>query len=231
MKVGAVILCRYDSTRLFGKALRVIYNKPILEWISIFIKQAQLIDDLCVATSVEESDDPIAEFCKNLRIPCFRGSKVDVADRFLQCAKSNDFDYAFRVNGDNLFVQPSMLTDMVRSIADEQYDLVSNVPGRSYPFGMSAELVRVEFYDQVYRSFKENRHHEHVTLYLYENTEVGNRRYFTNEKWTNLAGVQLAIDTIEDVHRAERVFKQVGGDFTKVNFELLERMAQEGLLI
>ncbi|MBT7897004.1 MAG: acylneuraminate cytidylyltransferase, partial [Flavobacteriales bacterium] len=50
-RVGVIILCRYDSKRLYGKVLRKINNKPILEWISLSIGVCQNIDKICVATS------------------------------------------------------------------------------------------------------------------------------------------------------------------------------------
>ena len=228
MNIGAVILCRYDSSRLFGKALREINHKPILEWITLFIKQSPMIDDICVATSIESSDDLIAQFCDTRSIKCFRGSKDDVALRFLQCSQENHYDYAFRVNGDNLFVEPTILTLMVNLVTDEKYDFVSNVARRSFPYGMSAELLNVEFYGRAYRSFYEEKHHEHVTLYLYENSDLGKRMDVDNEEWKHLPGIQLAIDTIEDVRRAEKVFERVNGDYRRINYALLNEMARVG---
>jgi len=227
---GAIILCRYDSNRLPGKALLEIYHRPILEWITMFIKQSSGIDHICVATSDEGSDDPIADFCDSTSIPCFRGSKNDVASRFLSCARDNQYDYAFRVNGDNLFVEPSILTAMIEHIGETEYDFVSNVPGRTFPYGMSVELLNIDFYEQVISLFSEQRHYEHVTLYLYENENVGQRKYLVNSDWQYLSGIQLAIDTSQDVQRAEKVFREVKGVHTEINYSLLNQMAKKGLL-
>ena len=50
----------------------------------------------------------------------------------MDSAEFYDFDYAFRINGDNLFVVPEILDDMVGSLSEENYDFISNVYGRTF---------------------------------------------------------------------------------------------------
>jgi len=230
MNVGVIILCRYDSTRLYGKALKKIYNRSILEWITLFISECSKIDNICVATSNKKTDDIIEEFCNNHNISCFRGSKENVALRFLNCAKKQNLDYAFRINGDNLFVEPTLLSNMIDIVQQEAFDFISNVEGRSYPYGMSMELLNVSFYERIYNDFINERHFEHVTLYLYENTKLGNRKYLKNTEWKYLPGIHLAIDTNEDFKKAENIFKYADGDYQRINISFLNKMAKEGYL-
>ena len=230
MKIGVIILCRFDSTRLYGKALKKINNKPILEWINLFINNSQDIDEICIATSDEKSDDIIEAFCNKKNIKCYRGSKNNVALRFLSCAKQLNLDYAFRINGDNLFVEPTLLTQMVATIREQPFDFVSNVDGRTYPFGMSIELLKVSFFEYIYNEFDNERHFEHVTLFLYENLDLGKRKNIKNEKWKYLPGVHLAIDTMEDFKKAENIFERAKGDYKKINFSFLNEMARAGII-
>ena len=229
-RVGVIILCRYDSKRLYGKVLRKINNKPILEWISLSIGVCQNIDKICVATSNEKSDDKIAEFCKKKNINCYRGSKHNVAKRFLNCAKQFDLDYVFRINGDNLFVDSTLLSQMVDMAMVQQFDFISNVEGRTFPFGMSVELLKVSFFEAIYKKYNNERHFEHVTLFLYENPKVGNRKNIKNNKWEYLPGIHLAIDTFEDFKKAENIFQHANGDYDKINYSFLNKMAKEGYL-
>ena len=110
MNIGAIILCRFDSSRLYGKALKRICEKPIIEWIYYFLRKSDKINNIYIATSNHESDNAIAEFCYGKEIEVFRGSKDNVAKRFLDCAEFYELDYAFRINGDNLFVNSEILS-------------------------------------------------------------------------------------------------------------------------
>ena len=64
MRVGIIVVCRYDSTRLPGKVLRQIEAKPVLSYIFERVKKVSKACDVVVATSNEKSEDPIEEFCQ-----------------------------------------------------------------------------------------------------------------------------------------------------------------------
>lgn len=230
MKIGVIILCRYDSTRLYGKALKNIHGKPILEWIHKFVGKSKNIDSIVIATSDHSSDDNIAEYCINKNLNIFRGSKQNVAKRFLDCANYNKLDYAFRINGDNLFVQPEIVNQMINIVDQKEYDFISNVEGRTFPYGMSVELLKISFFNNLYKKFKYMRHFEHVTLYLYENLNEGNRKNIENNNWQYLPGVHLAIDTLEDFKKAEKIFDHANGDYAKINLSFLNQLIKTGVL-
>ena len=82
-KVGAIVLSRFDSTRLPGKALQKVKNKPLIEYVLERAYKVKGLCGVCVATSIRSIDDPIVEFCEHNNIPVFRGSGEDVAKDFL----------------------------------------------------------------------------------------------------------------------------------------------------
>jgi len=207
MRIGCIILARFNSSRLPGKALREIRGRALLhrihDTLSDFFPDCQLI----VATSEEESDLPIATYCKQRGIQCFRGSLARVAQRFYDCAQAYDLDYAFRINGDNLFVETQSLQAMMEAVQqDRSLDFLSNVKDRTFPFGMSVELLKTEFYSKVLQKFQQDtRYQEHVTLYLYEHEQEGSRKYFFNDKYLEARGAHLAVDTPQDFEIARRM--------------------------
>ncbi|BBL87588.1 hypothetical protein VroAM7_02410 [Vibrio rotiferianus] len=205
MKVGAIILARLTSSRLPAKGLRFINDKVILKHISDAINQCEYINEVIVATSTNLEDDDLEVFCKNNNIECYRGSLDDVAGRFLSAANKYDLSYAVRINGDNIFVNPALIDDICL-IAEQGYDFISNVPDRTFPKGMSVELVRVKRYQELYEKFTNSSHFEHVTAYLYEQEKCLSHHYVQNLKIPEASGVQLAIDTQYDLELAKLVF-------------------------
>lgn len=219
MKVGAVVICRYNSSRLPGKILREINGKPLLQYIIERLALVKGLDDLVIATSEESTDDPIAEYCAQHGLKCFRGSLNNVAERFLHCAEAYHFDYAIRINGDNLFADARVITEMIEVARKGDYDLVTNVKNRTFPKGMSVEIVKTSFYRAVFSTLNTAYYQEHVTIYFYENEDSGHFYYHYNTSLPEASGVQLAIDTEEDYRLAEQILKGFEKDHTAYGFE------------
>jgi sialic acid synthase SpsE/spore coat polysaccharide biosynthesis protein SpsF (cytidylyltransferase family) len=205
MKIGIIILCRYNSRRLPGKALTEIQGRTILSYIVERVQLAAPSRPLVVATSIDKSDNPIASYCQRAGIECFRGSLNDVSNRFLSCADSYNWDYAVRINGDNLFVDINSLHAMLAIADTAQYDFVTNVPGRTFPYGMSIEIMKVDFYRIAVSRMEDPKHHEHVTSYLYDNSEFGDRYVYINQEYPEASGLHLAIDTLKDIKLANKI--------------------------
>lgn len=219
-KIGAVILARYSSNRLPGKALLEINNKKVLKYIIERLSKVIPKSNIIVATSDDVSDDVIDRFCSTEDIKCYRGSLEDVASRFYEAAVKNKWEYAIRINGDNIFVDTSILNDMIKITNSNKYDFVSNVRHRTFPKGMSIEIVRLNFYKTMLNEIlKSNYYKEHVTIYLYENEDKVNHYYFLNKSVPRAAGIQLALDTEEDFDRTVKIVNQFKEPHWNYNLE------------
>ena len=141
MKIGAIILCRMDSTRLPGKALLNLCGKPLLAYILSFCQKINNLDSIAIATSTRVVDDPLSDFAEVQGISCIRGSLDNVAERFLLAMEILNLDAAVRINGDSPLNNTQILSDGIRLFKRGNLDLVSNVPARTYPYGMSVEVV------------------------------------------------------------------------------------------
>ena len=172
MTVGAIILCRLSSLRLPGKVLKPLQGQQVLLHIVNRLKLVSKLDEIIIATSTEKSDDQIEEFCKLHDLNCYRGSLLNVAERFLKCAETFQLDYAIRINGDNVLIDVQTINDMIKLTATNTVGLITNVPGRSFPFGMSVEILNVSFFDHIFVHLSDDsRYQEHVTIYFYEHLE------------------------------------------------------------
>ncbi len=218
--IGAVILSRFSSQRLPGKALMRIREKPVLQYIveklAVVFSRRQIV----IATSDTHADNPIADFAEKVGVDCFRGSLENVADRFFQAAKSQGWAYATRINGDNIFVDSNVLHKMKQAAQSGKYDFISNVKGRTFPKGMSIEMVRVSYYQELLEKINLSREHqEHVTSYLYDHDEGQNYLYVTNADFPEAAGIQFALDTKDDFERSKKIIEQFTVDHIHYNMK------------
>lgn len=219
MKIGAVILSRYNSKRLPGKALLELNGRTVIETIVERLHRVISPENIIVATSEEKTDQPIVDFAKHKNINYYRGSLQNVAERFYYAARSQNWDYAIRINGDNIFVDTDLLQEMIEATKTNKFDFISNVKERTYPKGMSIEIVKLNYYHSLLNSInKLERYKEHVTLYLYEN-EGAKHFYFYNTEFPEAAGIQLALDTIEDFERTKKILSSFPKNFNNYNLK------------
>ncbi|MDA9809732.1 hypothetical protein N9C59_05370 [Flavobacteriales bacterium] len=208
--VGVVIVCRYNSSRLPGKILKVIEGKTILERIYKRINQVFPTNKIIVATSIEETDDVIQEFCEENNIQLYRGSLENAAERFLKAGDKLGTDYIIRVNGDNLFIDLDLLKEVLGISESGDYDFITNVKGRTYPFGMSIESLHRENYQNIYfQHINTTNYKEHITLVLYESPHLIKSYYIYNTKELRAKGINLAIDTKQDFENAQKLIKEI----------------------
>ncbi len=225
MKVGIIVLCRYSSSRLPGKILLNINDKPVLSYILERLKLSKYADGIVVATSNHSSDDQIKTYCQDHSTRVFRGSLDNVSQRFADCSSSNGFDYSIRINGDNLFTDPYLIDHAVELAIDGNYDFVSNVDGRTYPTGMSVEVIKTSFYEKIIEKFRLPSHSEHVTAYIYENPNIGLTRFFYNETLTRAHGLKLALDSEEDLNFVSLLINRMDKPHTDYSWEDIVKLA------
>ncbi|MFH1868825.1 MAG: hypothetical protein ABH843_07630 [Candidatus Omnitrophota bacterium] len=226
MKTGIIIPARYDSKRLPGKVLEKINGKEVLLYIYERLKMISRIKDIVVATSSEESDNRIAEFCLKNYIECFRGPKDDVAARMLDCANSYGFDYFVRINGDNIFADFSVIEQMIEIATKGGYDFVNNVNGRTFPAGMSVEILNSLFYGNIIKHFKGHKYNEHVTSYLYEHEPEMNSFVFLNTICPEAKYIKLALDDDNDLRFIEWIVGKMKRSHTSYSLKEIYELSK-----
>ena len=68
MKIVATIEARMTSTRLPGKVLMPVMGKPMLEYMIERVRRVPGLDEIIVATTVNETDQPIVDLAERLGI-------------------------------------------------------------------------------------------------------------------------------------------------------------------
>ena len=171
---------------------------------------------IVVCTSIEDTDNPIVAFCKKNGINYFRGSLDNVASRFLNCATENNYQNAVRINGDNLFLDSKIIEDMINVIEKNDVKFVSNVKNRTFPKGMSVEIVDVDFYRKQISNFSDEDL-EHVMTYFYSLDEKHTHYVYNESKYPEK--INLAIDTPEDFDNARKIIKIMKKDHTAYDYK------------
>ena len=207
MVTGLILPCRFDSKRLPGKALREVHGQPLLSYVLEACHACG--EQVVVATTERTVDDPIAVFCRDRGVAAFRGDLDDVAGRLLSCSRAFAFDFFFRANGDSPFVDPDLVRRARNVAASGSFDLVTNLKPRSYPYGMSVELVRTEAFEKAHERMSSPEDLEHVTRYLYRYSDEFPYHNIEYPDGEDFSDVRLTIDESPDLDRFANFVEQV----------------------
>ncbi|WP_207205300.1 cytidylyltransferase domain-containing protein [Methanolobus psychrotolerans] len=205
----ATIEARMTSTRLPGKVLKPIMGYPVLELLIERLQRSEYLDEIIVATTTNDTDEPIIALCDKLNIKYFRGSEEDVLIRVLDAAKSVSADIIVEITGDCPFVDPNIVDEYIQVFLNGDYDYVSNTIDRSYPIGFDVQVFPVSILEEVNTLTSDPVDHEHVSIYIYEHPERYRLKNMESDEevyWPDLA---VTLDTQEDYELIGRIFEEL----------------------
>ncbi len=215
--LGAIVQARLNSSRFPGKVLHKVKGKPLLQYLLESLAQCSRLDKVIVATSLEPSDEPVALFCHDLGIACFRGPLDDVARRFLEAAQFNGLDAFVRINGDSPLLDYRLVDKAVSLYLNGKSDVVTNVLRRTYPKGQSVEIIRLNAFKMIYPRLRSDAEREHVTSFFYNHSEEFAIHHFESGK--QYGTIQLSVDTPEDMTHFEQIIDSLEKPPWEYSFE------------
>lgn len=222
----AIIQARMSSSRLPGKVLRDIGGQPMLVRVVERTRQAETVEKVVVATTTDPTDDAVERLCRKRGYACYRGSQLDVLDRYYQAARHYNADVVVRITADCPLIDPGLIDHMVNSFLGSPemadltppapdsrspfpYDLAANrLPapwGRTYPIGLDIEVCAFQGLEQVWKEAVLPHHREHVMPYFYDHPErfkilhINHDEDFGSMRWT--------VDTAADLDLVRQIFQ------------------------
>jgi spore coat polysaccharide biosynthesis protein SpsF len=171
------------------------------------LKVSKRIDDIVVATSTVTDDDAIAGLCGGMRVRCFRGPLDDVAERLVGAAEEAGVAVFVRISGDSPLMCPGIVDAVIALCEAQEVDLATNVQTRTFPKGLSVEVIRVDALRRAQKMMRPGEA-EHVTPPFYRHaSDFSIVNLFSGHDW---GSVQMSVDTPEDFALTEKIFLEMG---------------------
>ena len=195
------------SERLPGKVLLdLIDGKKSIEFLIEQLETSKLQQKI-VAIPDDGSDDILFNFLNNLKISCYRGSKLDVLDRYYHCAKQFSFNHIMRITGDNPLIDPKIVNNAIKQYCDSNCDYLTNSIDRTFPNGTEVEIFSFNALEIAWKNAKKKSEREHVTPYFYNNPEKFKIHYFKQQK--NQSKFRYTIDRKEDYDLVVEILSRI----------------------
>ncbi|MDY7003480.1 MAG: glycosyltransferase family protein [Cyanobacteriota bacterium] len=209
MKVVIIVQARMTSTRLPGKVLKKVLGKSLLEYQIERLRRVKLANEVVIATTINEVDEPIVQLCNSLSVPYFRGSEEDVLSRYYETAKAHQADVIVRITSDCPLIDPGVIDRVIRFYINYQteYDYVSNSLERTYPRGMDTEVFSFKALQEALKEAIAPPEREHVTPFIHRQPQrynLASVNYLENQshhRWT--------VDTPEDFELIKRILEAI----------------------
>jgi spore coat polysaccharide biosynthesis protein SpsF len=203
--IGVVLQARMGSTRLPGKVLRDLCGKPMLAHVLDRLRRMTGAEALIVATSEVLADDAVDALCARECVPCFRGSELDVLERYHRAAERHGLTHVVRATADNPFVD---FEEGDRLIALH----LATGADYTHAFGQLPLGVGLECFARaaLTRSFLEGHapnHREHVNEYIQERPSSFHIQALEVPASKCAPGLRLTVDTPDDFARATAIYR------------------------
>ena len=198
-----------SSSRLPGKVLKPIGERPALQWVLSRLQRAAELDSTVLATSTGADDDEVARFGERFGVGVHRGPLDDVLQRFADAARAADADAVVRVTGDCPLLEPRLVDRLVGIWRRGDADYVANVvEPRTFPKGWDLEVVSTAALLAAADEAKDAGDREHVTSFLRARPE----RFPVQGLWMepDMGSARITLDTVEDVRMLRELVGRLG---------------------
>ena len=198
LHVVIIVQARMGSTRLPGKIMKTVFERPLLSYLLERLRDVRLAKEIVIATTTLANDQMIVNFCENENVNFFRGAEENVLDRYYQAARHYKADVVVRITSDCPLIDPVVIDEVIDEYLKNypSFDYVSNSLQRSFPRGMDVEVFSYKNLEIVHKEACCHDDKEHVTPFFYHRPErfklhnVSYKKDESSHRWT--------VDTEED---------------------------------
>lgn len=213
------------STRLPGKVMKLLADRPVLEHVLNRCRHIANADIVVCAIPDEEASEPIEALATRCGARVYRGSEHDVLSRYLGGARAVGADVVMRVTSDCPLIDPEICSRVLSLRQAESADYAGNVHPRSFPQGLDCEAFTASTLEACAATATESYDREHVTPWM---TRAPNlRRANLHSGRSELAGMRWTLDYSEDLDFLQAVLNRLPRDNISGMDEILRILKAE----
>lgn len=217
MEVKTVLItqARTGSTRLPRKVLMEINQTPLLKIHLDRLKKSKNIDKIIVATTNSAEDNIIEKLVTEWGYEVYRGSEIDVLDRFYQAVKYINPLWVVRVTSDCPLIDPILVDEVVAYAQNKNIDYCSNTLIENFPDGQDIEIFKFSALEYVWKNAVKNSDREHVTPLIRELSNYKGNNLFSAINFDNegdYSQIRMTVDEKRDYELIKIVIEEMGVD-------------------
>ncbi len=204
MKTVAIVQARMGSSRLPGKVMRKICETPLIELLLGRLAASKGIDQIVLATSTDQENQPLVDHVLSLGYAVFRGSETNVLERYYKAALQFEADVIVRITGDCPLVDAELVDKVLGAFEAQGVDYMTNTRPPTYPDGLDTAVFSFATLKSCYLNATSDFEKEHVVPYIRESGKfsIGNVR-----NANNLSSMRWTVDEVSDFNVITNIFE------------------------
>ena len=192
-----------NSSRLPGKVMMKVLDKPMLIYLVDNLKTIKSVDQIVIATTINKKDDILCDLLDDFNISYFRGDEEDVLGRVTKAAVEFSSDVVVQLTGDNPLIDPKIIEKGLSLFFKHGCDCVSNAFTDTFPSGMNVTIFKRKFLEHVESLARDSDYREHVPLFTKVNKKIQCFRVFAKKE---NYGPEISV-TVDEKHEFEKIKK------------------------
>jgi glutamate-1-semialdehyde 2,1-aminomutase len=211
MSTVVIIQARMGSSRFPGKVLQPLSNRPVLQWIIESAKAIPTVDQVWVATSNQDVDQAIVQWCQAHQVSVWVGSEHDVLDRFYTLACKIKAEVVMRLTADCPLLDATVAAQVLSLVALGHAAYASNTAPPTWPDGLDCEAFTFKALKYAATHAVSDGDREHVTPYI-KRHQYRFKAMNVSAPLPDLHMHRWTVDTPEDLEFLNRLVKLSSGN-------------------
>ncbi len=216
-KVVLIIQARMSSTRLPGKSMMPLADKPLVYRMVERLQKCKKVDEIVIATSDQPEDKVLVDLANELGVSSFQGNLLNVRDRYLKAAEKFKAEFIIRIPADNPMPDANEIDKLIKfHLENNPYGFSSNLAqlnNSGYLDGIGAEIFSTKLLQEsVTRSNSDVvREHVHRNFFDYSTQTP------VDASWCPIASpkapeelqrpdIILDVNTMDDYTKIKRIY-------------------------
>ena len=206
MRIVAIIQARVQSSRLPGKVLLPLKQRPVINHIIDRLAYSDKVTDVILAIPDDEENTVLRKLALSAGVDYIAGPLEDVLARYVTAVKASEADVIVPVTGDSPLVSPYIVDVTIEALMEGGNDYAVML---GTPLGIEAEVLSRDAFDRVVSLSDTPELREHATLAVYRYPAEFNVRLLSPPEGYNRPEYRLTLDTKKDYLLIKSIYDNV----------------------
>lgn len=222
-----IVQARMGSTRLPNKILyNVLDDISFLKYFYNRARKSKKINRIIIATTSNKKDDIIEDICIQNNWYYYRGSELDVLDRFYQTSLKFNCKNIIRITSDCPLIDFNVIDKMI-----DKFNDLNNIScltvyyhgKHGFPDGTNPEIFTFDSLKKAWENTQLQQDREHVSLYIHRNMTVEKFKLnIPKNIILNLDKLHLSLDTSQDLENLRKIISYFHKNGKNDNFTYID---------
>jgi glutamate-1-semialdehyde 2,1-aminomutase len=167
------------------------------------------------AIPITKENDLLYEHLSNSNCNIYRGSEINVAERFAEAAKEFNIEHIIRITADCPFIDYNLIIRLVKEYEISKSDYASNTINPTFPDGLDVEVFSKFALETTLQETTSTYDLEHVTTYIKRHDKF---KKLNVENSRDMSYYRVTLDTPNDLINLNLIY----GNLSGVNFSYRE---------